>query len=563
MKIHNYILLLLTLIPLMQQALEKPSVSWAEQTLQKMSLKEKIGQLFVIAAASCFDQPEELLASAMTKSAQDMSVENIEKMIREYHVGGLIFLFKSTPDKQVDFMNHYHSLSKYPMWTFQDSEWGISMRLYETVRFPRNMTLGAIQNNELLYEFGKEVGRQCKVIGVDMNLSPVVDVNNNPSNPVISDRSLGENPEIVAEKAIYIMRGLHDGGTLACAKHFPGHGDTNVDSHLALPVIEHDKKRLHDVELLPIRKMIAAGANAIMTAHLQVPVYDSREHTASSLSKTIVTDLLKNELGFEGLIITDGLGMKAVSKYYEPGNLELEAYLAGNDILLSSPRVPEAVKKIEEAVLDGRISLEDLNKRVLKILKAKEQLNVPNHKPIDKNQLAAQLHTPHAYALKKRLYQEAITLVQNKQNVVPAKGLKNAAVLQIGGTSESVFTKVVSGMQSCSSLRLSAQESREVCDQAAKQIESADSVIVGIFDMNKFESKQFGLSNNTLDLLRILKAQGKQVIVTLFGNPYSLKYFKQEDAVIMAYEDDEDAQEAAAQVIFGQIEAKGKLPVTA
>lgn len=562
MKIQNYIVVTFMFFSTLSTQAEV-QLSWAQSTLNTMTLREKIGQLFVIAAASCFDQPEESLASAMAQSAQDMSVENVEKMICEYHVGGLLFLFTSTPDMQVEFMNHYYSLSKYPMWTFQDSEWGISMRLYDTVRFPHNMTLGAIQNNELLYEFGKEVGRQCKVIGVDMNLAPVIDVNNNPANVVISDRSLGENPEMVAQKAIFIMYGLHDGGTGACAKHFPGHGDTNIDSHLELPIIEHDKQRLHDVELLPFKRMIAAGVCAIMNAHLQVPIYDSREHTPSSLSKAIVTDLLKIELGFEGLIITDGLGMKAVSKYYEPGNLELEAYLAGNDILLSSPRVPEAVKKIEEAVQDGRIPLEDLNKRVLKILTAKEKLNVHHHKPIDKTQLGAQLHTPHAYALKKRLYQEAITLVQNKQNMIPVKALTNTAVLQIGGTPESVFTKIVTGTQPCLSLYLSAHESKDMCDRAAKQLESFDVVIVGIFDMNKFESKQFGLSNNTLDLLHTLKAYGKRIIVTLFGNPYSLKYFKHEDAVIMAYEDDEDAQEAAAQVLFGQIQAKGKLPVTA
>ena len=306
-------------------AQEKKSLSWAERTLNAMNLKEKIGQLFVIAAASCFDQPEESLASAMAKSAQNMDPEYVEHLIKDYHVGGLLFLFKSTPDKQVNFMNRYYALSKYPMWTFQDLEWGLSMRLYQTVRFPRNMTLGAIQDNKLLYEFGNEVGRQCKVIGVDMNLAPVVDVNNNSANPVISDRSLGENPEVVAQKAISILQGMDDANVLTCAKHFPGHGDTNVDSHLALPTITHDKKRLHEVELLPFKKIIAARiVPAIMNAHLQVPAYDSREHTPSSLSKAIVTDLLKDELGFNGLVMTDGLGMKAVSHYYEPGDLELD-----------------------------------------------------------------------------------------------------------------------------------------------------------------------------------------------------------------------------------------------
>lgn len=541
---------------------EVPDITWAQATLNRMNLQEKIGQLFVVAAASCFEESDEALATAIAKSSYAVHPKYIEKLIKEYYVGGLLFLYKSSPDKQIELANRYYKLCKYPMWIFQDCEWGLSMRLYETVCFPKNMTLGAIKDNQLLYKLGYEIGCQCKALGVDMNLAPVVDVNNNIENPVISDRSFGDDKEKVAEKALCYMRGLGAAHVLSCAKHFPGQGDTNVDSHLELPVIKHDKKHLHDIELYPFKKMIAAQCDAIMNAHLHVPAYDSRENIASSLSKSIVTDLLQKELGFEGLIVTDGLGMKAVSAYYESGSVELEAFMAGNDILLASADVPAAFKKIEQAIHDGRISLKELDRRVLKILRAKERIGVHQRRQIDCSEISSKLHARSAYALKKRLFQEAITVVPGKNiDFLPVPSSANVGLVQIGGTSESVFTKIFCTDHPCLLVHISSQASFNTCQEVIQQLANVDTVIIGIFDINKYASKQFGISNNTLQLLSNLKKDGKKIIPTIFGNAYSLKYFSQEDIVVMAYEDDQDAQEAAAQVLLGKLEAKGELPI--
>lgn len=385
---------------------ENVSGDWARATLKSLTLREKIGQLFMVAAISSPEQKEEALASSLLKCPYRMDQEYIEYLIREYNVGGVIFLYKSTPEKQIDLTNRYQALSKTPLLIGQDCEWGLSMRLEGAIQFPRNVYLGAMKNKQLIYALGNEIGRQCKAIGVHINFAPVVDVNTNPKNPVIGSRSFGDDPVHVAQAGLLMMRGLQDAGVMACAKHFPGHGDTSVDSHFALPVVPHDRERLNSVELVPFRCLIDAGVGAVMSAHIAVPALEKEALRPSSLSYAVITQLLEKELHFQGLKITDGLGMQALTNHYAPGEIELQAFLAGNDILLCPLDVPKAVALIEHAIESGKFSIDELEKRVLKILKAKEWAGVQISKSTNKDRALQAIFSQRSYALQKMLFEE-------------------------------------------------------------------------------------------------------------------------------------------------------------
>ena len=298
---------------------------WVDSVMKSLSNDEKIAQLLMVSAYSNKDAGH---------------TNKIEKLIKDYKIGGLMFL-QGGPVRQAKLTNKYQSISKTPLMIALDAEWGVSMRLDSALRYPWQMTLGSIQNDTLIYQMGEEIARQCKLIGVNINFAPVVDVNFNPDNPIIGNRSFGENPIRVGELGVQYMKGMQDNGVLACAKHFPGHGDTDEDSHKSLPIINHTKERLDTVELVPFKMLIKNGLGSIMVAHLFIPELDNTKNQAVSLSNKVVQKILKDELSFEGLVITDALNMKGVSKYYTPGIVDVKALLAGNDILLFSENVPE------------------------------------------------------------------------------------------------------------------------------------------------------------------------------------------------------------------------------
>ena len=390
--------LLLLVITLTTVCAQEP---WATQALHSLSLDEKIGQLFIAAASAVYDTTTgEMLASKPTfHFPYNTQPEHIENMIIKHHVGGLIFLRKGTIRDQVRWTNRFQSLSKMPLLITQDCEWGLSMRLSDAVVYPRNQKLGELMRTNwgLVYQFGKEVGRQCRAIGVHMNFAPVVDVNNNPLNPVIKDRSFGDDPELVREAGMLVMGGMQDAGILTCAKHFPGHGDTDTDSHLALPTIRHDRARLDALELKPFRALIAGGVDSVMNAHMLVPALDDEIVT---FSPRVIKGLLQNELGFKGLVVTDGLGMQALPQL-EPGELELRAVLAGNELLVCPLDIPAAIEKIKGALAAGLLTEDDLDARVLKILRAKEKVGLTRRpEALDADAVYAALHTPAAYALR-------------------------------------------------------------------------------------------------------------------------------------------------------------------
>ncbi len=310
-----------------QPIYESPaSKAWADSVLSKMSYDEKIGQLFMVDAFSNKDSAH---------------VSFIRNLIEQYHIGGLIF-FQGGPIREALLTNYYQQISKLPLLIGMDAEWGISMRLDSTIRFPRQMTLGATRNDSTAYWMGEEIGRQCKRMGIHVNFAPDVDINNNPLNPVINSRSFGENKKLVARMGLMCMQGMQDNGILACAKHFPGHGNTATDSHFGLPVINQNAEEMDSVELYPFRALINAKVASVMVAHLYVPAFDSTPDLASTLSRSITTDLLKTRLGFSGLVFTDALNMKGVTINNAPGALEVKALMAGNDILLYSENIPAA-----------------------------------------------------------------------------------------------------------------------------------------------------------------------------------------------------------------------------
>lgn len=306
--------------------------AWADSVFLSLTPKERIGQLFMVAAYSNRDEAH---------------VQHIDSLIAEHNIGGLIF-FQGGPERQVQLSNRYQKQSKVPLAIAMDAEWGVGMRLDSVLDFPKQMTLGAIQDSRWVYEMGKEVAHQFQLMGMHINFAPVADVNVNPKNPVIGFRSFGESPERVAKMSAAYMKGLQDHGIMANAKHFPGHGDTQVDSHYDLPVINHDSTRLSEIELYPFRKLFRDSLMSIMVAHLQVPSLDNRPNTPTTLSAPTVTHLLKNKMGFEGLVFTDAMNMKGVAKYYEPGEADVKALQAGNDIILFPVDVAKGIDQVQK-----------------------------------------------------------------------------------------------------------------------------------------------------------------------------------------------------------------------
>ena len=543
----------------------KYSSNWPQETLAKLNLRQKIGQLLMVAAASNFSQANESLASAMQRSPYDMTSSHVEQMIREYGIGGVFFLYKSDPVTQSHLMQKFQNLSQVPLLFAQDSEWGLSMRLDldpdQVVRYPHNLTLGAIKNSKLIYEIGYEIGRECAAIGIHMNFAPVADINNNSENPVIHDRSFGDDPAEVAHRSLLFMQGLQAGGVLACGKHFPGHGDTSTDSHFSLPLIKHGRAHFDQVELVPFRALIQSGVNSMMLAHLAAPGLDD-SGVATSLSPKIVTDLLQDELGFTGLKITDGLGMGAVMLRYAPGELELQAFLAGNDLMLGSLNVAKAIDLIENAIKSGQVSEQELDRRVLKVLQAKAQIFARQakigRKVLDFTKF---LVRPAAQNLAKKAYRAAITQVKqdskikfNKQNFA------QSLIMQIGDLQVDQFSESCAKLKK-QVLKYSAKFDANALQESLLAAQNYSRVIISISEITKSAATNFGISNHALELVQILKKQNKQVVIVLFGTPYSIKLFLDANAILVAYEDVPFAQEAIVDVLCGKLKPAGALPV--
>jgi len=523
----------------------KAQEKWVDSILSSMTIDEKIGQLFMVQAYSNLDSVHE---------------NKIKEMIQNYHVGNLIFM-QGTPKKQAELTNMYQSLSKVPLMIGFDGEWGLDMRLQNTYRFPWNMTLGAIQDNDLIRQFGAHLGMHCRRLGIHVNFAPVVDINTNPLNPIIGNRSFGEDKVNVTEKAIAFSQGMQSQNVLANAKHFPGHGDTATDSHYKLPVINFDRKRLDSVELYPYKRVFDAGMASIMTAHLSIPSLESNAKLPTSLSKKVVTTILKEELGFLGLIFTDGLNMKGAADYSTSSEIDLAAILAGNDILLIPQDVPATVSLMQSSLQSGVLSQERLDESVRKILLAKYKVGLNNFQPIDTLNLVEDLNKIEDELLHRKLVKNSMTIIRNKKEILPIKDLqknKKIAYVKLGEDDGEIFL---------SSLRKYTEIVKVTGDKLSDivhMLEDFDLVIVGYHSSNAHPWKGFKFKNQELVWLHEIARKNK-TILSVFASPYSLldvKSFTNLEGVLVAYQNSKNAQQIAAQTIFGAIEAKGKLPVS-
>ena len=518
---------------------------WVDSILNSMTIDQKMGQLFMIQAYSNLDTVHE---------------NKIKEMIQKYYVGNLIFM-QGTPSKQVQLTNTYQSLSKIPLMIGFDGEWGLDMRLQNTYRFPWNMTLGAIQDNTLIRKFGEHLGRHAKRVGIHVNFAPVVDINTNPLNPIIGNRSFGENKQNVTQKAIAFSQGMQGEGVLANAKHFPGHGDTATDSHLKLPVLTFDRQRLDSVELYPYKRVFDAGMASVMTAHLSIPVLESNPKLPTSLSSRVVTDLLKEELGFLGLIFTDGLNMKGAADYSSSAEIDLAAVLAGNDVLLIPQDVPATISLMKNSIQTGVLSPERIDESVRKILLAKYKVGLHLYKPIDTLNLVKDLNTIEDEVLHRELVKNSITIIKNKKNILPIEDLKKHKKIAYVALGDDTGDQFLDALAKYSKIhKVDSNNLNEVIDT----LEDFDLVVVGFHKSNAHPWKPYEFSNQELVWLHEIARKNK-TILAVFASPYSLlniKSFTNLEAVLVAYQNSEIAQEITAQTIFGAIEATGKLPVS-
>ena len=515
---------------------------WADSIYSKLSLQEKLGQLFMISAYSNKDSVHQ---------------NKIKGLIKDYKVGGVIF-FQGGPVRQAKLTNEYQAIAKVPLFIGLDAEWGLSMRLDSTYVFPWNMTLGAIQDLDLIEKVGRQMGAESKRMGINFNFAPVLDINTNPRNPIIGNRSFGESKINVSNKAVALMKGVQSQGVFSTGKHFPGHGDTSADSHYTLPLVNFSKERIDNIELYPYKRMFDEGLVSVMVGHLNIPSLESKENYPSSASFNVVTNLLQNQLGFDGLIITDGLAMKGASNFKGPGDLELAVLLAGNDILLCPENVPVAMTKLESSYKDGIISEERLAHSVKKILRYKFKAGLNNYKAIEMNTLIAAINPPQNNALSYKLYENAITVLKNEKQILPIKDLsQKIAYVKLGDDINSTFLSTLKKYTEV------IEVSNTNIDSLNTELKKYNTVIVGFHKENKTWAKQDFSETEMLWLQKI--AHENKVILDVFAKPYSLlpiSNFDDIKGLVVSYQNSDISQIVSAELLFGAVEAKGKLPVS-
>ena len=522
---------------------------WVDSVMNVLTPDERVAQLMMLRAHS---------------NKNEAHIQDLKKLIEQYKIGGLV-VFQGGPGRQARLLNRLQAVANVPLLVAMDAEWGVGMRLDSTMSYPYQMTLGAIQNSQLLYQMGQQVARDLKRVGVHANFAPVVDVNNNPNNPVINFRSFGEDKNNVAAKGMAYMRGLQDELILTTAKHFPGHGDTDTDSHKALPQINHSRDRLESVEMYPFRKLIEAGVGGIMIAHLDIPALDPNG-VPSTLSKPIVTNLLKDTLDFNGLVVTDAMDMKGVTRGNEPGVVDRDALLAGNDVLELTENVPKALAEIRKAVDEGLISQEEIDDRCRKMLAVKRWVGLHEYRPVPVANIVTEMNTPTGELLQRRLMQGALTVLRNENDLLPLQRLDTLRIasVSLGVTKPTAFQDMLSLYTGVKHFTLAKQVTADHVQQLKDQLKDYDLIIGGVHDDSKYPRNSVKFSAALKSYIKELASQDN-AIMAIFKNPYALAKLpgiEQADGLIVAYQDNQLAEELAAQLIFGGVSASGRLPVS-
>jgi len=522
---------------------------WVDSVFNKMNRRQKIAQFFFVRAHTNLGQAYE---------------DSVAGVIKKEQIGGLVF-FQGGPVRQADLINRYQKLSKVPLLIAMDGEWGVGMRLDSTISYPYQMTLGAIQDNTLIYKMGQQVAYDFKRIGMQMNFGPDMDVNNNPDNPVINYRSFGDNKYNVAQKGIAYLKGMQDAGLLTTAKHFPGHGDTNVDSHLDLPSLPFTRERLDTLEEYPFREAIKAGISGIMVAHMDIPALDSTKNLPSTLSRKIITGILKDSLGFKGLVVSDAMEMKGVVKYFPNGDADLRAFLAGNDIIELSQNSARAIKLIRKAVRKGEISDEEFEARVKKVLAAKYWAGLSNYHPTSTYHLVEDLNRPAEKDLVQQLSDAAVTLVKGDAASLQLNPLGKTAIVSIGVNRSTVFQQELSRWYANSVIyKVDKNTPLNLLDSLRKTLKQYDQVFISINDTRLRPQSKLDYTTDVKQLISDLAGK-RNTVIAVFANAYTLSGLPGIDkagALLVCYQMTDDLQLSVVKVITQQMKPMGRLPVT-
>ena len=527
----------------------------ADKLLADMTLREKIGQM--------------IISSTQGENYQESSAEyrRLKKLCRDSKVGGFIF-FKGTSSGYASLSNKLQSLSETPLLISADFERGTGMRVTDGTLFPNNMAVGAANNYELAYKMGFCIANESRALGVQQNYAPVCDVNNNPDNPIINVRSFGEDPALVSKMSEAVIKGLQDGNVIATAKHFPGHGDTKIDSHNDLPVLNFSMDRLNKIELVPFKNAIQNNVKSVMIAHLSFPELENKPNVPASLSENIVQDLLINQLGFKGLVVTDALNMKGITKYFSTSEVALMCVKAGIDLILMPIDEEETINAIESAVKNGKISEERINRSVKKILAAKEWLGLFDNRYVNESEVSKKVNTQESNALAQQIADESITLVKDNRNILPLKS-KNGKTLLINlsdGNSNinaGYFSEQMKYTNAnTDEVNYFSEISSNELNGLISKADQYDVVIAAIYAKVRYGTGKISMLPSQVQLLNSLNSTGNKLIVISFGNPYLLKEFPEINNYICAYGDADVSVKAAIKAIYGDITFKGKLPVS-
>jgi beta-glucosidase-like glycosyl hydrolase/CubicO group peptidase (beta-lactamase class C family) len=550
----KFLAALLFLFPVLSFAqirITSPRQQWVDSVFNSLTNEQRIAQLMVVRL------------SEKTASGVSWRDKEVIDDINRFNIGS-ICLFQGNPVKQAEVINNLQSLAKTPLMVCVDGEWGLGMRFDSVANFPFQLTLGAMSDPGLVYKTGKAIGEQCKRIGIHVNYAPVVDINNNPNNPVINFRSFGEDKYKVGAYGVQIMKGMQDAGIMACAKHFPGHGDVSVDSHFDLPVINKTRKQLDSLELYPFREVFNAGIGSAMIAHLYIPSLDASPNRATSLSYNSVTKLMREEMGYQGLTFTDALEMQGVRKFFPAGEASVESLIAGNDMLCLPGNVEESIKKIREAIDNKRLTWETIHAKVKRVLYAKYQYVLENSKPISTVNLTNDLNSK-IPAIRRLVAENAITLLRNDDPSVfplPVSQNNRIAYLGIGISADNAFAKRMREDYNADIYYFDYKsDASRILSMMNILKKRYDAVVVGVHNYTRYPSNNFGISKAAIQLLKQVQEETKS-ITFFFGNPYAIKNVCSAKNIIACYEDDDIFQQTAIEILKGLQQPHGKLPVT-